>query len=545
VGRVSSLSARRSAALVALVVFLAASALGYARARHEPPLAVPAQRALTIGARDPNLAAAVRTSTSAKVLYLDGASVSVNWFRGGRAIATTTVRTDGHTYHPFAYTEHRAAFGAPLANSSILLAALTLLFLLATIRGRLRRTRTLDALVLGAFVIPAVFVDQARLTLCEVAGAALLAYIIVRGVVVALRRTGTDDAGDEPVLLERLAARVRTPALPAQLGAALLIATILVTLTCAAVVDVGTADMEGATVLTHGLLPYGHMPGDIVHGDTYGLPIYLIHVPFALLWPVTSDWDDQTGALVVAALALLACVAGIARATGDRAGSGASRWPAIIALLAFPAALLSTSSGTNDGLIAAALIWALAWWARPALSAAVLAGAGVAKLAPLVLLPLWLARLRGAALVRATAAAAAVGAATLVALVALGGLHGPADMVHAMTFQLSRRSMMSLWATLDLQALQPLAQALTLAIALGGAVLVRRDRAVAQDPRRVAALITAVLAGLQLQANHWAPLYLLWLAPPAMVALLGPLGARAPAPATAQEPAAAPVPVAA
>lgn len=541
-GRVSLLSARRSAALVALVVFLATSALGFFKARHDPPLAVPAARALQIGAHDPTLAPVVRTTTSAKVLYLDDRSVGVNWFRDGRAIATTTVRTNGHTYHPYVYTERRAAFGAPIANSYIVLAALTVLFLLATLRGPLLRTRTLDALALAAFVIPVILVDQARLTLTEAVGAALLAYIMVRSVVFALRAPRPEDDEDQqqPVLLQRLA----VPRLAKQLGLALLAISVLVTLTSTAVVDVGTADMEGATALAHGLLPYGHMPGDIVHGDTYGLPIYLIHLPFALLWPVTSDWDDQTGALVVATLALLACAAGIARATGDGRGA-ASRWPALIALLAFPAALLSTSSGTNDGLIAAALIWALAWWARPALSTAVLAGAGVAKLAPLVLLPLWLARLRGRALVHALAAAAAVGAASLAALVLIGGTSGPSDMLHAMSFQVSRRSMMSLWATLDLQGVQPLAQAATLAIALGGAVLVARDKQLAADPRRVAALITAVLAGLQLQANHWAPLYLLWLAPPAMVALLGPLGARATVPAAEPAPAARPVPAAA
>lgn len=542
-GRVSLLSARRAAALAALVVFAAASVLGLLKARHDPPPAVPAARAIQIGARQPLLARTVRTATSAHVIYVDGDKVAVNWSRGDRLVATTFVGTDGRAFHPYILTGQGSMLGSPLANAPLLLGPLAVLFLLATLRGPLLRTRTLDALALSAFLIPVAFLNQARLAACEATAGVLLAYIMIRGVVLAVRGTGEtpERAQAEPVLLERLAARVRTPTGTAQIAGLLIVATIMVALSSASIIDVGYADMEGATVLTHGLLPYGHMPGDIVHGDTYGLPIYLIHAPFALLWPVTSDWDDGTGALVVAVLAMLAGAAGIARALGDGTGRSSSRWPAVIALLAFPTALLSTSSGTNDGLIAAALVWALAWWARPALSSAVLAGAGVAKLAPLVLLPLWLARLRGAALIRALAACAAVGAATLAALVALGGLHGPADMVHAMTFQLSRRSEMSLWSTLGLQALQPLAQAATLAIALGGAVLVYRDRALAADPRRVAALITAVLAGLQLQANHWAPLYLLWLAPPAMVALLGPLGARAaaPVPARAAVPAAA------
>jgi hypothetical protein len=104
-------------------------------------------------------------------------------------------------------------------------------------------------------------------------------------------------------------------------------------------------------------------------------------------------------------------------------------------------------------------------------------------------------------------------------------------MAHAMTFQLSRRSTMSIWTGLGLQGFQPLAQAATLAIVCGGTALIALDRAVAQDPRRVAALVTATLGALELQANHWAPLYLLWIAPPAMVALIGPLTVAVPAPA--------------
>jgi Glycosyltransferase family 87 len=518
----------RVASLIALLVFLAASAAGLVAARHEAPLAIPAARAVAVGARDPEVARAVVDATSSKVLRLDDRSVSVTWFRGGRELATVVVGRDGRTGHAETFRARGNAPGAPLAGRPVVLAALALLFLLATLRAPLRSVRTLDVCALAAFLVPAVLEDEGRIAAMQLSGAVLLAYILVRALVVALR--GPADDGAAPVLLERLAARVRAPSLPALLGGALLLATVMVTLTSTGVIDVGTADMEGATALSHGLLPYGHLPGDVVHGDTYGLPIYLVHLPFALLWPVGSAWDEQTGALVVAALALLACVTGIARALGDPA---AARWPAVLALLALPAALTATSSGTNDGLIAAALIWALAWWARPALSSAVLAAAGVAKVAPLVLLPLWLARLRGRALAQALVAVAAVGAATLLALVALGGLHGPADMVHAMTFQLSRESAKSLWTVLDVPALQPLVAAATLAIALGGAVLVARDRALAADPRRVAALLTAVLAGLQLQANHWAPLYLLWLAPPALAALLGPLGAPAPARARA------------
>jgi hypothetical protein len=108
-------------------------------------------------------------------------------------------------------------------------------------------------------------------------------------------------------------------------------------------------------------------------------------------------------------------------------------------------------------------------------------------------------------------------------------------MAHAIAFQFSRRSELSTWTALGLQPLQPLAKGLTLALVLGGTTLVWMDRAVAADPRRVAGLVTAVLAALQVSANHWAPMYLLWFAPPAMIALLGPLGAAVAMPAVAAD----------
>jgi hypothetical protein len=269
------------------------------------------------------------------------------------------------------------------------------------------------------------------------------------------------------------------------------------------------------------------MPGDIVHGDTYGLPVYLFYAPFAALWPMVDNWGDATGSLVANVLVLLVCLAGVGAATRG------PRWPAVLAFLAFPAALMSTSSGTNDLLIAAALIWAFAWFTRPAASSALVMLAGVAKLAPLAIVPLWLARLRGAALVRALAACAVVGVLSLAGLVAFGGLAGPRAMAEAMAFQLSRRSELSIWTALGLQPLQPLAKALVVAVVAGGTTLVWRDRAVAADPRRVAGLTIAVLAALQVSANHWAPMYLLWFAPPALIALLGPLATTAAQPAHA------------
>jgi hypothetical protein len=507
--------ARSRALAVALIAFAAVAGLGLLT-HHERPLAVDRATAIRLAGAAPETRVAAAHADRVQVIPIDADFVKVTWLQGGRTTATAGVRRDGTLAWPSKYKKI-AGYGAPLAHSWLLLAALTALFLMATLAGRLRSWRTADAVALAALVVPAVLIDRGYLALGEGTAALLLAYVAARGVAVAVRgRQAEDDAG--PVLLERVAA---LPRLPRQLGLLLLAVTVLVTLTSSGIVDVAFANLEGATVLIGGHLPYGHMPGDVIHGDTYGLPIYLLYAPFAAVWPVHSDWDDAFGALVLAAGAALLCAAGIGRATGG------SRWTAVVALFSLPAALMTFSSGTNDVLIAAAVIWAFAWFAKPAASSALLTLAGLAKVAPLVLLPLWLARLRGAALLRALAATAVTGAVVLAALLAIGGLHGPADMVHAMGFQLSRRSMMSIWTAIGIEPLQPLMQGAAVALALGGATLVFLDRAVAADPRRIAGLFTAVLAALQLSANHWAPLYLVWLVPPALVALLGaPRGRR-------------------
>jgi hypothetical protein len=522
--------ARTRALAVALVVFASVAGLGLLTHK-ETPLAVDRATAIRLAAAAPETRVAAAHADRVMVIPIDRDFVKVTWLRHGRTTATAGVNRDGTLAWPSKYKKI-AGYGAPLAHGLLLLGALTALFLAATLRGPLRRRRTLDVLVLAVAVVPTVLIDRGRLTWGEGLAACIVGYLIVRGVQLAVHGPAPGEDDDAPVLLERLAARAAVPRLSRQVGLLLLVITVLMTITSTGVVDVAYANMEGATVLLTGHLPYGHMPADVIHGDTYGLPIYALYAPLAAVWPVHTDWDNAIGALVLGAGAALLCALGMARATGDK-----SRWPAAIAVLALPASLMTFSSGTNDVLIAAALIWAFAWWSRPAASSALLALAGLAKVAPLVLLPLWLARLRGAALLRAVVACAAVGAVVLLGLVALGGLHGPGDMVHAMSFQLSRRSMMSIWTAFGIEPLQPLMQGVAPAIALGGATLIWLDRSVAADPRRVAGLVVATLGALQLAANHWAPLYLIWLAPPAMVALLGPLGARA---AAQRAPAAAP-----
>jgi hypothetical protein len=527
----SSLSARRLAAVLAAAAFVLVGAAALLT-RHDPPLAVAPAKAVRLAAASPELRGRIAAGDVPKVLHVDDELVKVMWYRDGRAVATAGVRTDGSVLYGGRY-RNRAGWGAKLTHDPAVLAGLTLLFLLAVLRRPLRSARTVDVLALAALVVPTFLIDRGRFGVAEGLAAVLLLWLGARGAWVA---AAGPDRTEAPALLTAAAARWRLPRLPAQLTLAVLAATLLTIVLSDGLVDIALADMEGATLLTHGVLPYGHMPGDVVHGDTYGLLVYALYAPFAAVWPMHDSWDAGTGALVAGALVVLLCLAGV------RAVERGTRWPALLALLAFPASLMSASSGTNDVLIAAALIWAFAWWSRPAASSALVMAAGVAKVAPLVLVPLWLARLRGRDLRRAVAACAAVGAACLAGLVALGGLDGPGAMARAIAFQLDRRSELSVWTALGLQPLQPLATGLSAAAVAGAVALAWRDRAVAADPRRVAGLVTAVLAVLQVAANHWAPMYLLWFAPPALLALAGPLGAPAPAraPAAADDPAGIP-----
>jgi hypothetical protein len=182
--------------------------------------------------------------------------------------------------------------------------------------------------------------------------------------------------------------------------------------------------------------------------------------------------------------------------------------------------MIAVSSGTTDVVLAAMLTFAVVLWRRPAASMALLAIAGWFKLAPFALVPVWLAPHRGPTLRRALAVLVAVSAGTMALVVALGGLHGPSAMAHAIAYQFDRGSLQSPWVALDLTGLQPIGQAAVLALIAGMVVRLRRAPELAVEPDRIAALAAAVLIALQLAANYWTFLYLTWIMPLVVLALL-------------------------
>jgi hypothetical protein len=163
---------------------------------------------------------------------------------------------------------------------------------------------------------------------------------------------------------------------------------------------------------------------------------------------------------------------------------------------------------------------AIVLWRRPAISVGVLAAAAWFKLAPAVLIPVWLAPLRGRRLAAALCSLVVVSLPLLGLLLAMDGLHGPVAMVHALSFQFSRGSPMSLWSVPGAKVLQPLMQGCVLGLIAGSVVRLRNDPELAQDRTRMAALAATILIGLQLAADYWAFLYLVWVLPLLCMSLL-------------------------
>ena len=262
--------------------------------------------------------------------------------------------------------------------------------------------------------------------------------------------------------------------------------------------------MLGATQLLDGGVPYGNLgAGEVLHGDTYPLLAYLAYVPGALIAPVRDGFDNLDPALWVATGFALAAAVALGRVGGTRLA---------LAFLAFPPVMIAASSGSNDTATAALVAVALALGSTAALTAA-----GWVKLAPLALVPLWVcaARRRGRALIGAVIVTVTTGAA----LVVLGGPAGVADMVDALSFQAERGSLLSPWTTLG-DGAQVVFQAAVIAGIAGACLRVLRDRALAADPRRMAALGAAILLAVQLAANYWSVTYLAWVFPLLALALL-------------------------
>ncbi len=563
---------RRPSALLLAALVLVAAFAGLSVARHAvvPRLGRGAAvRAVLETPRDAHALAHGERWTSVRVTPVDRTATRVSFFAGPRLLAEAAVLPGGRVEQFADYRGSAVAYGAQLAQRPWLVALGCLAFLLATVVLPLRQVRNLDALALLALLVPLELLNDRLVVASTLSAMPSLLWLTGRCAWRAFGAQAETDFALRPSQASGLRATSQplfdalTPAwddaqrvrvLRVAVGAAAA-AVAMVTLSAPSTVDVGQAVMEGGTLLLHGTLPYGHMPGDVFHGDTYPLLSYLAYVPLAALMPVHDSWDVANGALIVAAASALGVAwllahgaARWARPRGaaldiahEDAAARAAGLRAALAWLTCPPLFVAVSSGTSDILLAALLTGALVLSQRRLASAALIVAAGWFKLVPFALLPVWLARLRGRQLIAALALLAASAVATWALLVALGGAGAPARMLHAIGYQLDRRTLHSPWTLLGIEWLQPLAQAGVLALVAGATVRSRRDAAFAADALRLAAFAGAVLLGLQLCGNYWTYLYLAWAAPCVVLSLLAdaprPEPARAHAAVLAREPA--------
>ena len=165
-----------------------------------------------------------------------------------------------------------------------MLAALAALFVLMAGVWPLRRARNIDAMAAASLVVPVVLLQQRYLGASVLAALPGLLWLLGRSLWWAF----ADHAVAAPSqslfgVLTRSWPSARRVRVLRLLLLALGLVFLMVGVSSPQPVDVLYAVMEGATRLLHGALPYGHMPGDIVHGDTYPVLSYLLYTPVALV----------------------------------------------------------------------------------------------------------------------------------------------------------------------------------------------------------------------------------------------------------------------
>ena len=440
------------------------------------------------------------------------------------------------------------AFGGKLLTSWPVWLGLSVLFFpgLVDVRRPLS-LRTLDLLVLLSFGVSLAFFNRGEVFASASLAVAPLVYLAVRTSWIGFRRSAR--AG--PTL----------PRWPVWLLAAatLFLVGFRIGLNVEhprTVIDVGYAGVVGADRILEGRAPYVAMPveggrpcapprsdGRVreriqpdgrcestnPRGDTYGPVAYLAYVPAVLAFGWEGRWDDLPAAHATAIGLDLLVLLGLVL-VGRRLGGARLAAALAFGWAAYPFTTYALLANTNDALMPALLVWGFWLASSPSARGAATALAGWAKFASLLVVPLWLtyrSGLRPASLVRF---AAGFGVATVLAFSILllePSLWNALETFWERTiaFQLGRDSPFSIWGwgqyhaagIPDLASLQTVVQVVTIVLA-GVVAAVPREK----GPLELAALTAAVLLGVQLSLTHWFYLYLPWMLPFALLAVVAP-----------------------
>ena len=418
----------------------------------------------------------------------------------------------------------RSAFGGSFSTPYVWYAAMALFALVMIDRRRLRSWRNVDVLILLSFGISQECYHHGALAWSVPLAWLSLAVLFVRACVWFVRGVKPvvrdDDGGrtwwrrDMPVWLLAL---IVVFAGGVRYG---------INIWGSSVVDVGYAGVAGAQALIDGTSPYGHMPQDNQHGDTYGPLNYALYVPAAAIWNSADDnvWELGLPAAHAVAIAsdVVACL--MLWLIGWRWWS--ARAGALLAAgwMTYPYTGWVLCSNVNDTIIAAFILAALLALPRAWLRGALIAAAGAVKFLPLLALGVVAhAGIRHRFRQRLQVAG---GAAAVIALSA-GSLmlfpHG----LHAFWkatfgFQLTRDSPFSPWGMYGWHTGQRIAQGLLIAACIAAAWVPQR-----RDARQIAGGLVAVMCGAQLVLQHWFYLYIPWFIGPALVVIVAAQESRA------------------
>jgi len=365
-----------------------------------------------------------------------------------------------------------------------------------------------DLLVLLGFGVSQLYFNRGQLDVSVPLVYPLLVYLLARMLGAGVRPRETS---------QRL-----TPLAPVALLAVGLVVLVAFRIGLNAVdshtIDVGQQSVFGADRIEHGEPLYTR---DGEHGDTYGPVTYLAYVPFETLFPADGPGGYDRAAKAAAITFDLLAIAGLillgTRLRPGREG-GALGLSLAYAWAAYPFSLYALQANTNDGLIAALLVFALVVLRTPPLRGLMLGLATAAKFVPLALAPLmW----SGTGEEERRSRTVFAGTLVLVMAAAVlpylpdGGLREFYDTT--IGHQLGRQSPFSLWGLHpSLTWLQTTLKLLAASLAVAVAFVPRR-----RSVRQVAALGAAVLIAVELTATHWFYFYLVWFAPLAFVAILG------------------------
>lgn len=456
------------------------------------------------------------------VLPLDSQTARVSFFAGQRVVIEAGLDPSGRVTALQEIPEGYIRAGARSVQSPLALIGLTALFLLMFVTLPLRRIRNLDLAVIAAVTATIWLVNQRLFELSIWLAIPIICYLALRCFYVGFSTRAAESRTDAP-LVDLALTKVEwhsTTAMKWAVGLAG-VGAVAICIPGGIPGDVGAASMAGATQLLHGNLPYGNITTDIVHGDTYPIFAYLLYLPAAIFMPVRDVFDNMDGALWVSTISLLAAAAALLAAGRNAAGTEFGLRNAF-AWFVFPPVLITASSGSNDMTTAMFVAFAVASFAYAGRSTLALSFAAWAKVVPVLVLPLWIARFRTEGWKRALIGPIALTAAMLAVLLIYGGTDAVREMLHGLAFQAGRGSVLSPWTVIDIPALHLVLQAAAVAAAFAAAFAVWVSPELASDRRRICALSAGILLAVQLTANYWSYAYLPWVFPLLAVGLLWP-----------------------